>query len=227
MKASEGDSQKLWLSIQRGIPRAPFKLGVAAAAAYTTDPRMIAFMAARYKFVAKMLEGSARVLEVGCGDAFGAPIVAQSVKSLVCTDIDPDTLADNAQRLSAFQNLSFEFHDFRAEAYPQAMTAVYSVDVLEHIFPNEEDAWLTHVFGNLAPQGIALFGTPNKVAEQYASEHSRAGHINLKSFKELRGLMQRHFHNVLMFGMNDEVLHTGYSEMCHYLWALCTGPKSR
>ena len=28
--------------------------------------------------------------------------------------------------------------------------------------------------------------------------------------EELRALMQRYFNNVFMFGMNDEVLHTGY-----------------
>ena len=33
--------------------------------------------------------------------------------------------------------------------------------------------------------------------------------------------MQRHFHNVFLFSMNDEVVHTGFSPMAHYLLALC------
>jgi cyclopropane fatty-acyl-phospholipid synthase-like methyltransferase len=225
MADSDGDSQKLWLSIQRGIPRAAVTLGAASSSAYLTDPRMVGFMAARYKFVAKVLQGSPVALEVGCGDAFGAPWVAQSVGSLICTDIDADTLADNAQRLAALPNISFGYHDFRKSAYPRSVPAVYSVDVLEHIFAHEEAGWLANVFASLAPYGVALFGTPNKAAEKYASAHSRAGHVNLKTFHELRELMQKHFHTVFMFGMNDEVLHTGYSEMCHYLWALCAGPK--
>jgi hypothetical protein len=28
-----------------------------------------------------------------------------------------------------------------------------------------------------------------------------------------------------MFGMNDEVLHTGYGPMCHYLWSVAVGKK--
>jgi hypothetical protein len=28
-----------------------------------------------------------------------------------------------------------------------------------------------------------------------------------------------------MFGMNDEVVHTGYAPMCHFLWALCVTPR--
>jgi hypothetical protein len=37
--------------------------------------------------------------------------------------------------------------------------------------------------------------------------------------------MLGYFRNVFLFGMNDEVLHTGYYDMCHYLWALCSSPK--
>jgi hypothetical protein len=43
------------------------------------DPRRLLFSMARYKFVAKMLAGRKSVLEVGCGDAFCAPIVRQTV----------------------------------------------------------------------------------------------------------------------------------------------------
>lgn len=43
---------------------------------YRNDPKMLVFMAVRYKFVAKMLSGLGSVIEVGCGDGFGAPIVA-------------------------------------------------------------------------------------------------------------------------------------------------------
>ena len=50
-------------------------------------------------------------------------------------------------------------------------------------------------------------------------------HINLKSSKSLRGLMEKYFENVFMFGMNDEVVHTGYAPMCQYLWAVGAGPR--
>ena len=37
--------------------------------------------------------------------------------------------------------------------------------------------------------------------------------------------MRRHFNNVYLFSMNDEVLHTGYKPMSHYLFALCANIK--
>jgi hypothetical protein len=42
---------------------------------------------------------------------------------------------------------------------------------------------------------------------------------------ELKKTMQRHFHNVFMFSMNDEVVHTGFHPMAHYLFAVCAGRK--
>ena len=79
----------------------------------------------------------------------------------------------------------------------------------------------------LTPDGVLVTGTPNVTAEQYASERSRVQHINLKSIAELRALMERYFENVFMFGMNDEILHTGYAPMCHYIWSLAVGKKIR
>ncbi len=38
--------------------------------------------------------------------------------------------------------------------------------------------------------------------------------------------MSEYFHNVFMFSMNDEVVHTGYHRMAHYVIALCAGRKS-
>ena len=40
---------------------------------------------------------------------------------------------------------------------------------------------------------------------------------------ELARVMARHFENVFLFSMNDEVVHTGFHPMAHYLFTLCVG----
>jgi hypothetical protein len=80
--AEEADSKELWHRVHDAMPIHDIRLGRAAAATYVSDPKMLLFMASRYKFVAKMLDGSDHSLEIGCGDGFGAPLVAQSVKKL-------------------------------------------------------------------------------------------------------------------------------------------------
>jgi len=220
------DSKALWLSIRTNLEDFDVRLGRATAQAYINDPRMIAFIAARYKFVAKMLQNVDTAIEVGCGDAFGAPIVAQSVKRLICTDIDEETIAANTSRCAAFKNIAFHYHDFRATPFREQARAIYLVDVIEHIFAKEEPAFLTNLVRSLTPDGFILTGTPNANAEQHASKHSREGHVNLKTQATLRELLAGYFQNVFMFSMNDEVVHTGYGPMAHYIWGLGVGPKA-
>lgn len=225
MTGPVNDSVKLWESIDRQIFCDPVELGRYTSDDYTHNPKHIAFVASRYKFCAKMLEGCDTVIEIGCGDGFGAPIVAGAVKSLICTDINPPMLEDIQRRHRFLKNTTFMFFEFREKAYSPKVDGVFLIDVIEHIFPHEEDAFMTNLAGSLNEHGIALIGTPNKTAEQYASEWSRQGHINLKTHSDLRDMGLRYFHNVFMFGMNDEVVHTGYAPMCHFIWALCVTPR--
>ena len=219
------DSKALWIGIDGDIRAEAVSLGRYTSDDYINDPKHVAFVASRYKFVAKMLDGLGSVLEVGCGDGFGAPFVASSVSNLICTDINEPLLADIRKRHARLKNARFEYFDFRAKPYSPAVDAAYLVDVIEHIYAEEEANFLGNIVASLQDRGVLLIGTPNKTADQYASEWSRKAHVNLKTHKELRELGLKHFHNVFMFGMNDEVVHTGYGPMCHFLWALCVGPR--
>jgi 2-polyprenyl-3-methyl-5-hydroxy-6-metoxy-1,4-benzoquinol methylase len=219
------DSKALWIGIDGDIRAEAVSLGRYTSDDYINDPKHVAFVASRYKFVAKMLDGLGTVLEIGCGDGFGAPFVASAVSNLICTDINEPLLADIRKRHTRLKNARFDYFDFRAKPYSPAVDGAYLVDVIEHIYAAEEANFVGNIVGSLQDRGVLLIGTPNKTADQYASEWSRKAHVNLKTHKELRELGLKHFHNVFMFGMNDEVVHTGYGPMCHFLWALCVGPR--
>ena len=220
------DSAKLWQTIDHQIKSETVELGRYSSDDYINHPKHIAFITSRYKFCARMIEGLDTVIEVGCGDGIGAPIVAEAVKHLICTDINSPILEDVERRHKPFENINCTYFDFREKAYKPKVDAIFFIDVLEHIFPNEEMGFMSHIAESLCERGIALIGTPNITAERYACELSRKGHVNLKSHQELRDLGLRYFYNTFMFGMNDEVLHTGFPQMCHYLWALCVSPRS-
>jgi predicted SAM-dependent methyltransferase len=100
---------------------------------------------------------------------------------------------------------------------------VFALDVLEHIEPKDERVFLKNGFAPLSTHGVAIIGMPSLESQVYASPTSRAGHVNCKTMPDLRELMQDYFHNVFMFSMNDEVVHTGYHKTAHYIFALgCT-----
>jgi len=189
------------------------------------DPKHMAFVLARYKFVAKMLQGLERVMEVGSGDGFGLPLVAQAVNHVYAVDWDPRLLDGNARRLKHLRNVTYVQADLNKESPQLTVDAAYWIDVLEHLDAATESTVIENILRCLPDDGVLITGTPNKTSEPHASPQSRALHINLKTMDELRALMLRHFHNVFMFGMNDEVVHTGYAPMCHYMWSLAVGVR--
>jgi 2-polyprenyl-3-methyl-5-hydroxy-6-metoxy-1,4-benzoquinol methylase len=187
------------------------------------DPKHLSFVLARYKFCAKILAGRPSVLEVGPGDGVGLPLIAQAVGHVYAVDWDPRLIEGNKRRLAYVPNVTHQCVDLNAQDLDLRVDAAMTVDVIEHLEAHHEDHFMRRIVRCLHPDGVLLTGTPNKTAEAYASEHSRLQHINLKTFKELQALTSRYCKNVFMFGMNDEVLHTGYGPMCHYLWSLGVG----
>jgi hypothetical protein len=102
---------------------------------------------------------------------------------------------------------------------------LFSLDVIEHIARENEHAYVAHLCESLTENGLLMIGTPSLESQAYASPPSKAGHINCKTGNELKALLGNYFEHVFMFSMNDEVVHTGFSQMAHYLFALCTGPR--
>lgn len=202
-------------------------LGLMTNQVWHDDPRRLCFLLARYKFVSKMLSGRHDVGELGCGDAFGSRIVLQEVGKLSVYDFDPVFIDDVNARASEDWPLEAHIHDIVSAPLPSRHDGIYSLDVIEHISREDEDAYLSNLRSSLTDDGILIIGTPSLESQPYASPLSKAGHVNCKSGKELKALMEQYFTAVSVFSMNDEVVHTGFYPMAHYLFALCTGKPER
>jgi 2-polyprenyl-3-methyl-5-hydroxy-6-metoxy-1,4-benzoquinol methylase len=206
----------------------PSTLGPWTSHIWRHDPKHLCFLLSRYKFVSKLLAGCQRVVEVGCGDAVGTPIVLQAVESVLAVDFEPLVLDDAKIRYEREQEnrVSFLKHDITTAVIPDGpYDAAFSLDVVEHIPTAMEGRYIRNIAGSLGDRGIAVIGTPNVCASAYASAASQEGHVNLKSAESLRELVSGAFHNVFVFSMNDEVVHTGFSSMAHYIIALGVGPR--
>jgi 2-polyprenyl-3-methyl-5-hydroxy-6-metoxy-1,4-benzoquinol methylase len=202
-------------------------LGLMINQAWRDDPKRLAFTFARYKFVAKMLTGKKDVLEIGCADAFCTRIVQQAISQVTVTDFDPVFIADVKARMDPKWPLAGAFvHDMLSGPPPGRYDAVYALDVLEHIEPKREHEFLQNMVAALTEHGVAIIGMPSLESQDHASAPSRAGHFNCKSGDELKRTLERHFHNVFMFSMNDEVIHTGFFPMAQYVLAIACEQKA-
>jgi 2-polyprenyl-3-methyl-5-hydroxy-6-metoxy-1,4-benzoquinol methylase len=196
------------------------RLGIMANESWNQDPKRTLFTLARYKFVARMLSGRKRVLEVGCADAFGTRIVQQAVGKVTAVDFDPIFIADVNERMNPQWPIEAFVHDMWTGSGPGEFDAAYALDVLEHIAAHDEHRFIANMVRSLTPEGVAIFGMPSLESQTYASPQSKAGHVNCKSGEELKATIEHHFHSVFIFSMNDAVVHTGFYPMAHYLLAL-------
>lgn len=225
-KAKEIQNQSQYDNFQK---QGPVELGVWTSHIWRSDPKHLGFTLARYKFCAKMLAGKNKVIEIGCGDGLGAPVVLQTVKSVHGVDFEPLVISQNQVRFKkeGITRATFEVKDVLKSPIQGPFDAAYSLDVIEHIPQKKEKLFISNVVQALTKDSIFIVGTPNIEASKHASPASAIGHINLKSQKTLRDLMSQFFDNVFIFSMNDEVVHTGFSPMAHYLIAMAVGKKSK
>lgn len=201
------------------------QLGASLAYAWRHDPKRLLFTAARYSFVAKMLEGKRRVLEVGCGDAFFTRIVQQHVGDIVAIDKDKMFVDDVNIRMSDSWPFVCLKHDMNVPFQSVVFDAIYALDVLEHIKPADEDRFIRNCLISLQTHGMLVFGMPSLESQHLGSLLSRANHVNCKSLPDFKATMEKYFHYVLPFSMNDATLHTGNHAMSHYLFCVCAGKK--
>ena len=200
-------------------------LGLMTNQVWEDDPRRLTFLLARYKFVSKMLTGKKFVGELGCGDAFGTRIVMQTTQKVIAYDFDPVFVNDIRQRQSERWPVEARFHDILESPLPNQHDGIYSLDVIEHIPRTMEHLYLNNLRDSLTDSGVLIIGSPSLESQAYASPPSKEGHVNCKSGEELKALLLNYFENVFLFSMNDEVVHTGFTPMAHYLFAVCCQKK--
>ncbi len=203
----------------------PIKLGPWTSYSLLNDPKHMCFVLSRYKFCSKILEGKKEVLEIGCGDSFGVPIVAANVDYVLAIDSNDTIIESNKERLSMIGNIKFLRHDICGSPIDKLFGGAFSIDVIEHLDTELEESFMRNTCDSLDADGICIVGTPNMAASQYAIPRSEIQHINLKSYDSLRELLKIYFKNVLMFSMNDEMVHTGFGPMAHYLFGVGIGKK--
>ena len=225
------DTKDRWNEVKHQLEGAVLTLSPKMSATIRKMEHGLLFTLARYKFALKMMANrqNLKVLELGCNDGLGTLMIWQDCQceQVVGVDFDEDAIRwanDNLKQ----DGLSFVQGDFMGiDVFPQGGDCVVSLDVIEHIPVEQEDMYFQTVCRKLKDDGFAVIGTPNVTMVPYSSPWNKIAHINNYDQKRLYDAMSRYFENVFIFGMNDEVLHTGMYPMACYIMALGCGKKKR
>ena len=231
MKKVKSKDHKLYKSVIRKTiknGRKKLILPIVTTFGFLNDPKQIGFRLSRHKFVAKMIEGTDS-LEVGCQEGFTSLIMAPNFKRLLAIDFWQPHIKAAKNLIGPYRkNLEFKLHDILTgpvQGSNGLFESAFCMDVLEHINKQNESLFFKNICASLKPTSTLILGMPSKESQKYASKGSKIGHVNCKSAIEFRKSCLKYFDYVFLFSMNDEVVHTGFYSMAHYLIAVCCNPK--
>jgi cyclopropane fatty-acyl-phospholipid synthase-like methyltransferase len=188
---------------------------------FLQNPLMATVKLARYKFPARLLSARDRVLDLGCGAGYGSYFYATAAREVVGLDLNPD-LPRMAEHL-ARDNLRLVHGDILAPPAEIASTSFDSIvclDVIEHFSQDDGRRIIESCSERLTDRGMLILGSPSRCSAAYRSQQSRHVHVHEYEPDEMRELCELYFPRTLLFSMNDEVVHTGFSKMAWFYYVI-------
>jgi ubiquinone biosynthesis O-methyltransferase len=168
------------------------------------DPGLYEGHRARYRFASPAAAG-VRVLDVGCGEGYGAAELARHASAVLAVDYSPAAIA-HAREKYQLPNLRFEVMDALELERGQftGFDLVTCFEVIEHI--EDDRRLMSGLAGALRPGGRLYLSTPNRLVdrlfETVGGHETTVYHINLMTPRALRALARRHFDSVTLYGQS-------------------------
>ena len=143
-----------------------------------------------------------RVLDVGCGEGYGAHLLAQHAKEVVAIDRDKKTI-QQAQQRYALPTLHFHTQNVSelSKSPPDSFNVVCCFHVIEHL--KAPVSFLTEVGKRLSePSGILLISTPNRQSPFRRSTGLEwPYHEREYTADEFHELLSAHFKDVKLYAL--------------------------
>ncbi|MCK4753322.1 MAG: class I SAM-dependent methyltransferase [Planctomycetes bacterium] len=159
-----------------------------------------------YEFAKHQIPKDSVVLEVGCGEGYGANVLSQEVKKIFALDVDKNAVAHASKKYGS-ENCIYRAYDGAKIPYEDAsFDAAVSFQVIEHI---EDDAnYVSQVHRVLKKDGMFICTTPNRTHRLKPGQKPlNEFHVREYYPHELESLLKSKFSDVKVWGIrgNKEV----------------------
>jgi len=150
-----------------------------------------------YRWIAAQV-GGMRVVDMACGEGYGADVLAGAARSVVGVDANPQAY-EHARRRYRRPNLSFARE--LIETFSAPADAVVFLQTIEHL--HRPEAALEHFRALVGAGGVVYLSTPNvlTLAPQGAPRSDNPWHVHEYRARELEQLCRAHFPSVALFGL--------------------------
>ena len=142
--------------------------------------------------------GGLRVVDMACGEGYGAAVLARTARSVVGVDANPEA-HEHARLRYTSDTLTFE-RDL-VERWSGEVDAVTFLQTIEHVA--NPDEVLEHFKAISGGRGPVLLSTPNllTLAPEGAKKSENPWHLKEYRAHEFQALCEAHFDHVELYGL--------------------------
>jgi O-antigen biosynthesis protein len=152
----------------------------------------------RYLWARALVRGR-RVLDLGCGEGFGAALLGGAADYVLGIDISQETI-EHCRSNYPRPNLRFEVASATdLSPWPDAsFDAIVAFEIIEHV--QDQEGMLREIGRLLTTDGVLIISTPER--KEYTELEGRENpfHVRELTLEEFRTLLGKHFGNVCVFG---------------------------
>lgn len=150
----------------------------------------------RYALARELARGKS-VLDIACGEGYGAALLAEAGVHVFGVDISADAIA---HAIAKYQKPNLEFRIGSCTGIPLAdasVDMVVSFETIEH--HAEHDKMLSEIKRVLRPGGILVMSSPDKKEYTERAAHENTFHVKELYMQEFEALLRKYFaHHALL-----------------------------
>jgi 2-polyprenyl-3-methyl-5-hydroxy-6-metoxy-1,4-benzoquinol methylase len=152
-----------------------------------------------YEWIAARVRGL-RVIDMACGEGYGAAVLAQEASRVVGVDANPEAF-EHARRRYTEPDLSFQRAMVERYGNPASCDVVTFLQTIEHV--SHPEAVLRHFKTLLTPGGVTYISTPNLLTLAPVGAEKSGNPWHLKEYRahEFRSLCESVFESVELYGV--------------------------
>ena len=142
---------------------------------------------------------SKEVLDIACGEGYGASILAKVAMSVVGVDIDAESISHASLKYQVQENL--RFLEGTCSAIPlsdKSVDVVTSFETIEH--HDQHDEMMQEISRVLRDDGLLIISSPNRLVYSDKPNYSNPFHVKELYYQEFVDLLNRYFKSVTIYG---------------------------
>lgn len=166
----------------------------------TSNHESLSFISyrARYEFVTRYIKGDEKVIDLGCGEGWGAAFLSTRVKKVVAIDMHSKVI-ERAQKVYCKKNLIFQVDDVqKLNINDETIDIVCAFEIIEHI--QNDRLFLQEMKRILKPGGILFISTPNRLVSLIQHNKIYKYHIREYLYSEFYMLINSLFEKFEIYG---------------------------